>query len=115
MNLSDFPKAIADGERALLSQTQIVRSLKDTLELLDRRIDGIVATDPALTNEQLRRARKGELKNEKQYQVATLELRRAEEMQAALQIEVDYLKNQFSVAKLELRLRITELEAQAAA
>lgn len=114
MNLSDYPKAIADSERAVLSQSQVVRSLRDTLETFDRQIDAQIATDPTLTNDQLRRAAKGKLKNAEHYQVATLELRRAEEVHAALQIELDYLKNKFSVAKLELRLRIVELEASAA-
>lgn len=110
MELSQFPQAIADAERLLLKTIQGVNSLKEVIEFFDREISYAIAFDPDLKNDTQRKVRRGEMQADQQYQDKLNALKRAEDMRAAQQIEADYLKNSFSVAKIEARERIAKLE-----
>ncbi|HEY9699662.1 MAG TPA: hypothetical protein V6D10_20545 [Trichocoleus sp.] len=115
MKISEFPQQIADKQLAVLSQEQKVRKLKDILQTFDREIECAVAFDAELKNESQRKSKKAELQADEEYQGTLLELQHAQDALVKLQIEADLLRSQFSVAKLEFRLSLAQLETSIAA
>ncbi|MBE9178725.1 hypothetical protein IQ268_09145 [Oculatella sp. LEGE 06141] len=115
MQISDFPEAIARTQFQLLSQEQHLRKLQDALSQFNAEIEGAVAFDKTLTNEGQRKAKKAELMAVEDYQALLLEVQSAQDKRTEQQIQLDLLRNQFSVLKLNERRAIAELEAVAAA
>lgn len=115
MQLSEFPQQIADKQLAVLNQEQKVRKLKDILQTFDREIECAVAFDTELKNESQRKSKKAELQADEEYQGTLLELQHAQEALTKLQIEAELLRNHFSVAKLEFKLNLVNLETSIAA
>lgn len=113
MNLNLFPPTIADLERALLAQNQTVRELKMRLEACDRALEFAIAFDPDLKNEAQRRAKKQEVANDPNYQRLVIEIQKAVDLARSIEIDLDLTKNQFAVAKLEVRERIARMEGAA--
>ena len=113
MKLSEYPIAIFNSQSALINADSAVQKARDIVAACDAEIEQAIAFDPELKNEQQRKAKRHELISEDIYQAALMDQRRAEQERDRLRIELEFLKNQFSVAKLELRLRTAELEAAA--
>jgi hypothetical protein len=114
VQLNQFPKAIAEAQTALLMQQQEVRRLKDALVTYDREIEGVVAFDNDLKNETQRKFKKAELQADESYQGLLLQVRQAEFLQTKFEIDLERLRSQFSVAKLEKREAIARMELQTA-
>lgn len=110
MKLNEYPIQIANLQRQLLAQEQQVRRLKDTLATFDREIEGTIAFDPDLKNDAQRKAKRAELMATEDYQGLLLDLRSAQDTQAELEIDLEFLRSQFSVAKLEQREAIVSME-----
>lgn len=114
MNLNLFPLTIADLERALLKQNQTVRELKARLEACDRALDRAIAFDSELKNDLQRKVKRSELAADPDYQWLVNEVSKAVEIARLIEIDLDLTKNEFAVAKLEVRERIARLEGAAA-
>ena len=115
MKLHDYPDAIAQSQRQLLSIQQQLRVAKETVAFCLSDIERKIAFDDTLKNEVQRKARKQQLmETDHDYIEANVARRRLEDEQAELEIELGLLKNQFSVLKLETRRAIASLEAQSA-
>lgn len=114
MNLSEFPLAIARIERQQLRLSKKIRTAQTHLDKLTGEIECKIAADPELKNDQQRKARRLELTTSGDYQTALTILNTYNDRQAALTINLNLLRNQFSVAKLEIRESIARDELAAA-
>jgi multidrug resistance efflux pump len=114
MNLADYPLAIAKLERRILKTSKCIRRCQTHLEQLSVMIEQAIATDLDLKNEQQRKAKRLELLSTSDYQSAQRVLQTYGDRRAALEINLTLLKNRFSVAKLEQRAAIAQMEAIAA-
>lgn len=112
MRLIDYPAAIADKQRQLLQAEQHVRRLQDILNRLIAEIDTTIAFDTDLRNDAQRKAKRMELMKSGEYRKASTNLQIAQDQRANLEIDLNLLRNQFSVLKLELRESLAAREMQ---
>lgn len=100
-------------EEALLKASIDVEVQTELLGFMDGEIEATIANDSSLKNEQMRKAKRLELQQQPDYLQAKVALKEAKEDRDRLQIKLNLLRNQFSVAKLEARLQVAQLEAVA--
>lgn len=110
MQLNEYPLAIFNLQRQLLDQQKEVRRFKDLLVTFDREIDSQIAFDAELRNDTQRKVRKAELMASEDYQGLLIDLHQAQDKQTEMEIELEFLRSRFSVAKLERRESIATLE-----
>ena len=109
LKLSDYPVAIARTSQAIAELDYELSALRQVISAFEAKADLIVGTDSSLRNNTQRKARRFELLQVNQ------EYQKAQELSAKLATEksnaiahLEYLRNQFSVAKLEARLMIAQ-------
>lgn len=112
MKLVDYPAAIAEKERQLLRAEQHLRRLQDIVNRLTAEIDTEIAFDNELRNDAQRKAKRLELMGAAEYRKAWTNLQIAQDDRAELEIDLNLLRNQFSVFRLQLRERIADRELQ---
>ena len=107
--LSDYPLAIAQTAKRITELDYELSAIRQLVVAFEGKADTLVAVDPKLKNESQRKARRFELLQFNQ------EYQRAQDLLLKLNIEksdaiahLEYLRNQFSVAKLEARLAIAQ-------
>lgn len=107
--LSDYPLAIAQAAQRIAEIDYELSAIRQLMNTFEGNADMIVAADIKLKYEAQRRARRFELLQFNQ------EYQRALDMFAQLHIDkanelahLEYLRNQFSVAKLEARFAIAQ-------
>ncbi len=109
MELNHYPGAIAQAAQRvneLDSETMAVQQLLDRVE---GNADSRSAFDIDLKNDLQRKARRFEvLLTDREYQTATNTLMRLSAEKANALAHLEYLRNQFSVAKLETRRAIAQ-------
>jgi multidrug resistance efflux pump len=110
MDFADYPLAIAKLERQLLRTSQAMRRSQADLEKLQMTIEQAIAADLDLKDEQQRKARRLELITGNDFQNAQQVLQTHSDRRAELDIELQLLRNQFTVAKLEKREAIAQAE-----
>jgi hypothetical protein len=111
MQLHEYPQAIADVQRDLLHSQQHITMLKETVMFCLNTIDRAIAFDTDLKNDAQRKAKRSELKEtDSDYIEASLALKKAQDVYAELEIELQLLLNTFSVLKLERREAIASME-----
>lgn len=109
LKLSDYPMAIARTNQAIAELDYELSALRQVISAFEAKADLIVGSDFHLKNDTQRKARKFELLQINQ------EYQKAQELSAKLTTEktnaighLEYLRNQFSVAKLEAKLIIAQ-------
>lgn len=112
MKLIDYPAAIAEKQRQFLQTEQRIRRLQDTLNRLTAEIDTEIAFDKELKNDAQRKAKRLELMRSSEYRRAIANLQITQDERAEIEIDLDLLRNQFSVLRLQLREAIVSREAQ---
>jgi len=112
MKLFDYPTAIAQQQRQLLQTEQYIRRLQDILNHLTAAIDTSIAFDPDFKNEAQRKARRVEMMASAEYRKALGNLLIAQDKRTEIEIDLNLLRNQLSVLKLEMRETITNRELQ---
>lgn len=112
MRLLDYPAAIAQKQHELLRAEQHIRRLQDVLNRLVAEIDTSIAFDPDLRNDAQRKARRIELMKAPEYRKALSNLQIANDQRTELEIDLNLLRNQFSILKLELRESLANRELQ---
>ncbi|MCU0524624.1 MAG: hypothetical protein MUF72_07340 [Elainella sp. Prado103] len=112
MRLLDYPAAIAQKQRELLRSEQHIRRLQDVLNRLVAEIDTSIAFDPELRNDAQRKAKRIEFMKSPEYRKALSNLQIANDQRTELEIDLNLLRNQFSVLKLELRESLATRELQ---
>lgn len=112
--LQAYPEAIAQLQRKLLKVDQRIRQLSESVTILMAAIERQIAFDAALKNDSQRKARRVELmESDSDYISATIALKAAQDRRESLLIELQLLRNQFSVLKLDLREAIANKELAA--
>ena len=115
MELKDYPGAIAKVQGQILQLEQEIIGLAESVNLFSALIDKSIAFDSTLKNEAQRQAARLERRQcDPDYYQASMQLMVAKQRREQLGIELELLRNNFVVAKLEVRSRIAWLEAQAA-
>ena len=112
-NLNQFPLKIAEAETQILGLDRQVSIYKEQLSFMDGEIETAIALNKELKNEQQRKTKRLELKQEPDYLQAKAALTEATEKRDREVIQLNLLRNQFSVAKLEARQAIANFEAVA--
>jgi multidrug resistance efflux pump len=111
MKLSDYPMAIAQVQRQILTLDQQLIGLQETVSFMAMEVEKRVIADGSLTNDTKRKARRLELQQvDPDFYRASMDLKKAQAKREALGIEFQLLLNQFSVLKLEERRAIALLE-----
>lgn len=112
MKLIDYPAAIAEKQHQLLRAEQHVRRQQEILNRLTAEIDTTIAFDTSLKNDAQRKARRVELMGSASYRTAYANLQMAQDERAEMEIDLNLLRNQFGVLKLEKRETIAAREMQ---
>lgn len=112
MKLNDYPIAIAEKQRQLLQTEQHIRRLQDIINRLAAEIDTAIAFDSELKNDAQRKAKRLELMSAPDYRRAAANLQITQDEWAEIEIDLNLLRNQFSVLKLQLREAIAARELQ---
>lgn len=102
LQLSQYPDAIADLQRQLLKADRQVRQLSESVMILTAAIDRQIAFDTSLKNDAQRKAKRIELMgSDSDYITASIALRAAQDRRESVLIELQLLRNQFSILKLD--------------
>lgn len=112
MKLIDYPATIAERQRDLLQVEQRIRRLHDVLNRLTAEIDTTIAFDAELRNDAQRKAKRLDLMSAGEYRKAVANLQISQDERAEIEIDLNLLRNQFSVLKLEKRESIAVRELQ---
>ncbi len=112
MKIIDYPAEIAEKQRQLLRIEQHIRRLQEIVNRLTAEIDTAIAFDSDLKNDAQRKAKRLELMSAADYRKAITNLLMAQDERAEIEIDVNLLRNQFSVLKLQLRETIATREMQ---
>lgn len=116
MKLAEYPQAIASLQFQILDFDQHIITLTESVKVFEAEIDKEIAFDSNLKNDAQRKARRIELQQtDGDYYSASRQLLEAKSKRDLLQIQLELLRNQFSLLKLEKREAIARLEAQVAA
>jgi hypothetical protein len=113
-HLNQFPLKISEVETKILNLDRQVNIYKEQLSFMDADIEVAIAlSQELLKNEQQRKTKRLELKQEPDYLQTKSQLTKVTEKRDKALIELNLLRNQFSVAKLEIRQAIAKYEAVA--
>jgi hypothetical protein len=111
MNLSNFPHAIATAQQKLLNLGRDITIIRNALLLEENSIDQAIAFSSDFKNDSQRKTAKAQMLNESNlYQSMTKQLNDLTEQYNRADINLQLVKNNFTVAKLEARERIAKLE-----
>lgn len=109
MQLSHYPSAIADSAQRVNELDSQIMAVQQLIYREEGNADRVCAFDPDLKNDSQRKARRFEvLLINQEYQTAVNTLMRLNAEKANALAHLEYLRNQFSVAKLEARLAIAQ-------
>lgn len=115
MNLSTFPHAIATAQQKLLNLGRDITIVRNALLLEENSIDQAIAFSSDFKNDTQRKTAKAQMLNESNlYQSMSKQLADLTEQYNRADINLQLVKNNFTVAKLEARERIAKLETLAA-
>lgn len=113
MQLKDYPQAIAHIQRQILDLDQNLIGLTESVKIFEAEIDKVIAFDTSLKNDTQRKAKRIELQQtDGDFYSASLLLKQTKKKRNSVEIDLELLRNQFSVLKLEKREAIARLENQ---
>ena len=113
MKLHQYPQVIAEIELKILNASCQLEIQTEHISFMDGEIEVEIASNSSLTNEQHRQAKRLELRQQPDYLESLAKLKAIKEQREKLTIKLNQLRNEFSVAKLETRMTIAQLEAAA--
>ncbi len=108
--LEQYPRAIKLQQIKLHDLESDLRHEQDLKAMLDAHFEKKIAENKDLKNEQQRKAKRLELREEKDYLAKIHKIASIENEIAKERIELEYLRNCFSVFRLNKRMVIAELE-----
>ena len=109
MELNHYPGAIAQAAQQVNEVDSEIMAVQQLLNRVEGNADSRSAFDIDLKNDLQRKARRFEvLLTDREYQTATNTLMRLTAEKANALAHLEYLRNQFSVAKLETRRAIAQ-------
>jgi hypothetical protein len=115
MKLNQYPKAIAKIATQTLDLKLGIECLEEVLHAEEAKIKTAIAANKNLTNETQRKAAEVEAKADpcSGYSQIKLQMRQERARLGKAEIEMEMLRGEFAIAKLEARDRIAQLEAAA--
>jgi hypothetical protein len=109
LRLDQYPSAIAQASHHVNELEQNLGEIRQHIARLEGNADMVVAFETALKNDNQRKARRFEvLQVNQEYQRAMDSLNRATTEKAHALAQLERLRNEFSVAKLEARMAIVQ-------
>jgi|GEM_PF-2349781 len=112
----EYPTEIRAKRSELLRIEQNIRQLSDAVAIFSEQFDEMVAFDETLANEAQRKAKRAKLRRENEgYTHALAALQNAQDAKVELEIDLQFLCEEFSWLKLERRERIALREGHWAA
>lgn len=109
MKISQYPAAIVQAAQVVNELDSQIAAVSQHIARLEGNADRTAAFEQGLKNEDQRRGRRFELLCVSQeYQTAQTTMIRLMSEKASAIAHLEYLRNQFSVAKLELRMAIAQ-------
>ncbi len=109
MNLSQYPAAIAQAAQIVNGIDAQIAAVGQHIARLEGNADRASAFEQGLKNDNQRRARRFELLCvDQEYQTAQSTMMRLVSEKANALTQLEYLRDQFSVAKLEVRMAIAQ-------
>jgi hypothetical protein len=112
MNLSNFPHAIATAQTKLVKLGRELAIIRNALLLEEMEIDKAIAFSSEFKNDPQRRAAKTQMLQESaEYQRLTALFDEINEKYQIADIDLQLVKNNFSISKLEARERIAKMES----
>lgn len=107
--MSQYPAAIAQSAQSVNELDSQIAAVNQHIARLEGKADRIAAFEQGLKNDNQRRGRRFELLCvDQEYQTAQSTLMRLVSEKASAIAHLEYLRNQFSVAKLEARMAIAQ-------
>ena len=111
MKLSNFPHAIATAQQKLLNLGKDLTIVRNQLLLEENSIDQAIAFSSDFKNDSQRKTAKAQMIQESAlYQSLTQNLADLTDKYNRVDINLQLVKNNFTVAKLEMRERIAKME-----
>jgi hypothetical protein len=111
MNLSNFPHAIATAQQKLLNLGKDITIVRNALLLEENSVDQAIAFSSDFKNDSQRKTAKAQMLQESAlYQSLTQNLADLTDKYNRVDINLQLIKNNFTVAKLEMRERIAKME-----
>jgi hypothetical protein len=111
MKLSNFPHAIATAQQKLLNLGKDLTIVRNQLLLEENSIDQAIAFSSDFKNDSQRKTAKAQMLQESAlYQSLTQNLAGLTDKYNRVDINLQLVKNNFTVAKLEMRERIAKME-----
>lgn len=114
MNLSTFPHAIATASYELLALGTKIRNIRSAILDIESEIDSAIAFGDFKNDAQRKSGKAQMLKDHDSYSDFTDRLQALTDEYSRAEINLNLVKNNFTVAKLEMRERIAKLESLAA-
>lgn len=109
MRMSQYPAAIAQAAQVVNEIDSQIAAVGQHIARLEGNADRVSAFEIALKNDNQRRARRFELLCvDQEYQTAQSTMMRLMSEKASALSHLEYLRNQFSVAKLEAKMAIAQ-------
>ena len=107
-NLKAYPQLIFDREMKVMEAMTKKQNAKSDLDSYLLGVEDEISKNPELRNETMRKAAKKQLlSDDKNYQKLTKKLEQCDRHYRIAQFELDKAKNDFSVAKLEMKMAIS--------
>ncbi len=108
--LRQYPEQIAQLQKNILRKDQQIRAVEGEVEQMILDAEKIVYFDPELRNESQRKVRRAEVLDTAIYLEAQQTFEQLKDERTELLLELERVRNHFSVAKLRLREQIASLE-----
>ncbi len=109
MKMSQYPTAIVQAAQVVNELDSQIAAVNQHIARLEGKADRVAAFEQGLKNDNQRRGRRFELLCvDQEYQTAQNTLMRLVSEKASAIAHLEYLRNQFSVAKLEARMAIAQ-------
>lgn len=112
MNLSTFPHAIATAQTKLIKLTRELAIARNALTIEEAEIDKAIAFSSDFKNDSQRKAAKVQMLQESaKYQELSALFDSINEKYQLADINLQLIKNNFAIGKLEMRERIADKES----
>jgi chromosome segregation ATPase len=114
MHLKQYPNTIAAKQTELLELRQRISQVKDEIAERESQIDQVIAFDADLKNDTQRKAKRSErVRTDAELIDLAQQLAELDYQREKAEIELTLLLNKFSIAKLEKRQTIAQMETEA--
>ena len=112
--LKAYPESIYEQELRVMEAMTKKQQAKSDIDFYLLGVEDEIAKNPELKNESRRKAAKSQfLIDSEIYQELTEKLEKCDRDYRIAQLELDKIKNEFSVAKIEARITVSSLEKAA--